>query len=57
MNTTTQSLGEAHQQRAQRAVDELEAAASAPALFKPEFVERATEDLRKAREGMRLALR
>lgn len=44
----------AHRDRGQRAVAELEAAAKAPGLFKPEWSERASEDLRKAQAGMDL---
>lgn len=44
----------AHRERGQRAVAELEAAAKAPALFKPEWAERASTDLRAAQTGMDL---
>jgi hypothetical protein len=41
----------AHRDRGKRALAELEAAAKAPALFKPEWSERASRDLDAARAG------
>jgi hypothetical protein len=44
----------AHRDRGLRAVEELRAAQTAPALFKPEWTERAKADLEAAKNGMRM---
>jgi hypothetical protein len=53
--TAEETLMFGHRDRAKRAVAELNAAAQAPALFKPEWTERAQADLEAARRGVELA--
>jgi hypothetical protein len=54
MQNLRSNMVEAHAAAGERAIADLKAAETAPALFKPEWTERAQADLDRAREGMRV---
>jgi len=52
MTLLVENLVAAHSARAERAKDNLMAAAMAPGLFKPEFIEEEREKLRRAQANV-----